>query len=426
MKKLTCSLILTILISLAAAEPSKSQESKVPAKNSTQFSGTSQSIEESDLISVGDTLDIRVFNRPQMSREAVRVNPDGKIKMPFLEDPIQAACQTERSLADEITRQYRTILKAPQVEVFIKEYQTLPFVAVLGEVRTPSRLQLQKGKQIRLLEALAYVGGPGEQAGNRIQVIHTGKTNSCSSLPTARSINELTEDSEIKPNFYNLKYTLTGDVAANPYIKSGDIIILPEAEQVFVIGSVVKPTNLLLSEPLTVTQAIAMSGGLLPNTNREKIRILRQLPDSAEKKEILINLRDVEAQKTPDTFLEPNDVIDVPVNGNQVFVVGNVLKPSTFVLSEPLTVTKVIAMAGGLLADTSRDKIRILRQQPNSNDRKEIIVSINDIEKQKTPDVLLEPNDIIDVSVNGGKRLLRSILERVAPSIAQLPIRVIP
>src|ERR1700736_4312613 len=43
-------------------------------------------------IGPGDVLEIRVFNRPQLSRDAVRVDGHGVITMPLLDADIQAAC----------------------------------------------------------------------------------------------------------------------------------------------------------------------------------------------------------------------------------------------------------------------------------------------------------------------------------------------
>jgi hypothetical protein len=38
----------------------------------------------------------------------------------------------------------------------------------------------------------------------------------------------------------------------------------------------------------------------------------------------------------------------------------------------------------------------------------------------------LMPNDIIDVPASGSKTFIRSLLGTVAPSLTQLPVRVIP
>ena len=53
-------------------------------------------------IGPADVLDIRIHNRPQISREAVRVEGNGMIRMPLVDTEIQAACLTEGELAKEI------------------------------------------------------------------------------------------------------------------------------------------------------------------------------------------------------------------------------------------------------------------------------------------------------------------------------------
>src|SRR5688572_16313760 len=52
-------------------------------------------------IGPGDLLDIRVFNKAQFSRDGVRVDSRGMIRMPFIEGEIKAACRTEAELATE-------------------------------------------------------------------------------------------------------------------------------------------------------------------------------------------------------------------------------------------------------------------------------------------------------------------------------------
>src|ERR1700730_6848619 len=52
-------------------------------------------------IGPGDLLDIRVLNRPMLSRE-VRVDQNGMIRMPFIDGEIQAACRSEGELSREI------------------------------------------------------------------------------------------------------------------------------------------------------------------------------------------------------------------------------------------------------------------------------------------------------------------------------------
>ena len=123
--------------------------------------------------------------------------------------------------------------------------------------------------------------------------------------------------------------------------------------------------------------------------------------------------------------LEAGDIVTLP-EADQVYIVGNVFMPLTISLKEPITLTRAIAMAGGLKQDTRKDKIRILRQEPGTTIRKEITVDLNAIEKKRSEDLALLPNDIIDVPTSAGKSFLRSLVQGVVPGVSQLPVRVVP
>lgn len=258
-------------------------------------------------IGAGDLLDIRVFNKPQFSRESVRVDSCGIIRMPFIEQDIRAVGKTERELSGEITELLREYLTHPQVDVFIKEYQSQP-VAVIGAVRAPSRFQLQR--RVRLLELLSHVNGPSDNAGRTIQIVHTASASGCESDET-----ELDEATSI--DYYKLTDTLRGDEQANPYVRAGDIISIAEADQVYIVGNVTRPSALPLREPITISRAIAMVGGTLPDTKRDKIRIIRQAPGSTAKTEIFIDLKAIDRRQAQDIELIANDIVDVPTNSGK-------------------------------------------------------------------------------------------------------------
>ncbi|HEY2973179.1 MAG TPA: polysaccharide biosynthesis/export family protein [Pyrinomonadaceae bacterium] len=282
-------------------------------------------------IGPGDVLDIRILNRPQLSREAVRVEGSGMIRMPLIDTEIQAACKTEGELAKEITTRYTKFYRNPQVDVFIKEYHSRQ-VAIIGAVNEQSRFELQR--RIRLLDLLTYAKGPTAKAGQTINIVHSPPSLVCQKGEPE------TSDSTAAFSSYRLSETLQGIPRANPYIEPGDVITLPEA--------------------------------------------------------------------------------------NQVYVVGNVFTPVTIPLKEPITLSRAVAMAGGVKQDSKKDKVRIVRQDPGTSTSKEILVDLSAIEKKQAEDIALMPNDIIDVPVSGGKSFMRTLLGTVAPSVAQLPVRVIP
>ena len=280
-------------------------------------------------IGPGDVLDIRIYNRPQLSRDAVRVEGSGMIRMPLIETEIRAVCLTEGELAKEISTRYARYYKNLQVDVFIKEYHSRQ-VAIIGAVNEQSRFELQR--RVRLLELLTYAKGPSSKAGQTINIVHSTNSSPC----------KQTDENDESTAFssYKLSDVLQGDPKSNPYLETGDIVTLPEADQ--------------------------------------------------------------------------------------VYVVGNVFMPLTIPLKEPITLTRAIAMAGGLRQDTRKDKIRVLRQEPGTTIRKEIVVDLSAIEKKSSEDLALAPNDIIDVPTSAGKSFLRSLIQGVGPSVGQLPVRVVP
>ena len=260
-------------------------------------------------IGPGDVLDIRVYNKPQLARDAVRVEGNGMIRMPLIETGIQAACRTEGELAREISSRYAKYYKNLQVDVFIKEYHSKQ-VAVIGAVNDQSRFELQR--RVRLLELLTYAKGPSAKAGQTINVVHSPISSGC----------QVPEENDLSTGFssYKLSDTLRGAPNANPYLEAGDIVTLPEADQVYVVGNVFTPLTIALKEPITLSRAIAMAGGVRQDTKKDKIRIVRQEPGSSTKKEIIVDLYAIEKRRAEDPALSANDIIDVPTSAGKSFL----------------------------------------------------------------------------------------------------------
>jgi polysaccharide export outer membrane protein len=256
-------------------------------------------------IGPGDVLEVRVLRAPELSREGVRVDQSGMIRMPMLDTDIQAACLTETELAASIAKLYLKYKREPRVEVFVKEFQSQP-VAVIGAVRGPAQFNLQRPG--RLSELLSFAGGPSEAAGQTVQVVHASGRSLCD-----KSSSE-SPDETADVASYLLIDTLHGVAESNPFVRPGDLIQVPAADQVYVIGNVLRPLAIPLKEPLTVSRAIAMAGGTAPSTKKDKVKIIRQVPGSG-KKEINVDLKAIQKNQAEDVALLANDIIDVPVDG---------------------------------------------------------------------------------------------------------------
>lgn len=277
------------------------------------------SSQESDRyrIGPGDVLDIRVNisipNPPQLSREAVRVEGNGMIRMPRIDDDIQAACKTEGELAREINERYQRYYRHPSVDVFVKEFNS-KLVAVIGAVNSPSRFQLQR--RVRLLELLAHANGPADRAGQTVNIVHAGGPSICQSPDSEQS----GEEALTGLVSYKLSETLRGEEKANPYLVPGDIVTIPDADQIYVVGNVVAPRAVALREPMTVSRAIAMAGGIKQDTKSNRVRIVRQAPGGTTKTEIYIDLKAIEKRRAEDIALQANDIVDVPTSAGKSFL----------------------------------------------------------------------------------------------------------
>jgi len=277
-------------------------------------------------IGPGDVLDIRVYNRPNISREGVRVEGNGMFRMPLLESEVQAACKTEGELAKELSTKYAKYYKNLQVDVFIKEYHSKQ-VAIIGAVNEQSRFELQR--RVRLLELLTYARGPSAKAGQTINIVHS----------TAPSLCRQASDDEIAAfSSYKLSDTMVGDPKSNPYIEAGDIVTLPDADQVYVVGNVYTPLTIPLKEPITLSRAVAMAGGAKQDTKKDKIRIVRQEPGSMAKKEMIVDLSAIEKKQADDVALMPNDIIDVPLSTGKSLLRGIVMGGAQSVTQLPIRV----------------------------------------------------------------------------------------
>lgn len=246
-----------------------------------------------------DVLNIEVFNQPKLSGR-VAVAPNGTIQLFRLEKPIVAVCKTEGELAEDIENAYRVgYLVDPQVKVFVAE-QKSQSISVMGAVERPGTYYVNRS--VHLLEILAEAGGPNKEAGTRLLVARTGSRSNCKANAEVDPDQIAVMDFKIK-DIQEGKRTL--------WMLPGDVISVMDADVVYVYGNVNKQGAYRVREAITLTQAIVSAEGLKPAAEKDKVRILRQAPNSLERVELVFSLNDIDKGKAKDPFLEPNDIVAV-------------------------------------------------------------------------------------------------------------------
>lgn len=251
-------------------------------------------------IGSGDLLRIEVFDVPDLSRE-VRVSESGYISLPLLPVRVRAggltAFQLEEKLAELL--QVNGLVRNPQVTVFVKEQRSQP-ITVIGAVRNP--LVYQAIRQTTLLEVLSQAGGIADDAGSVVIV--------------TRPASEDGADPQAQTIVIKLRDLLeSGDPRYNIPLQGGDVVSVPRAGIVYVVGAVEQPGGFVLqsdSEEMTVLKAVALARGLLSTARPDDAVVLRKDPASGQKREIEVKLKKVMARQAEDIRLYPNDILFVP------------------------------------------------------------------------------------------------------------------
>ena len=110
--------------------------------------------------------------------------------------------------------------------------------------------------------------------------------------------------------------------AYRTYLKHPDIQIEVINKKAYVIGEVRQPGEVpLLNERLSLLQVLAKAGDLTDSANRSSILILKN-GQMSKVNTRLVNLTDVNAIRTANMMIEPNDIVYVMPNGMKAFNTG--------------------------------------------------------------------------------------------------------
>ncbi len=258
-----------------------------------------------------DQLTIWVLEADELSTDPIRVGPDGYMNLPMV-GRFRAAGLTVEQLEAELTHRLKTYVHEPNVAVSITEFRSQP-VSIIGAVNSPGVHPLAGQKT--LIEVLALAGGHRDDAGHSIKITRRLKWGR---IPLATAKDDSTGQFSVAE--VNLEDVMKArNPEENVFIKPHDVISVPRAEMIYVIGAVARSGGFVLREreSISVLRALALAGGLARFASPKIAKILRPEQGAAQRTEIPIDLKTILSSKSPDVPLQRDDILFVPRSGSK-------------------------------------------------------------------------------------------------------------
>ncbi|HGE70327.1 TPA: hypothetical protein ENX78_05785 [Candidatus Poribacteria bacterium] len=363
----------------------------------------------------GDSLVVTVVEQQSLSGN-VTVDLNGNVTLPMPIGSFYVAGLTAKQISDIISGKLKDYLVNPTAYVYIIPAEGF-MVHVLGEVQRPGFIRVPEGTTVQ--EAIGMMNGFTPLADKKRIVLIRKKEE----IGTPQG-NEVTEQ------ILNLDLFIEkADRSANPPLKSGDIIIVPrlsESERikyVNVVGAVVKPGTFETEKPLSLMDAITQAGGLSNNAVPEEIVVFSASGDGDYKRE-RIDFTSFLKGENPDAnpIIGLGNTVFVPAEPKEkkpfyVNVIGQVIKPGAYPVTEESRLVDAIYMAGGFADESAIDKVTIIRISSGTPEEIKIDVKQYLISGNEDNNPLLTKGDTIFVPMMEGAKRIPSVHSAFFPTI---------
>jgi polysaccharide biosynthesis/export protein len=303
------------------------------------------------VIGTGDLVGVQVFDVPEMSRD-LRVGQTGTIGIPLVPVRLHVAGLTELQAERKIEEvlEANGLISHPEVSVVVREKKSKP-ITVVGAVGHP--MVYSADRQVTLVEVLAEAGGISNDASDQVIITRPehsapessdppaiasddpsasapGALNSSSaSTSAANSIaTNPAQDSQavpppISPSMGTSTITVnlgqileSGDMASNIVLLPGDVVTVPHAGIVYVLGAVGRPGGYTVANDraqLTTLKLLSLAGGLNHTAKGSHAYIVRK-DGSGKQTQVEVDLQKVMKFQSEDLQLRPSDILYVPTS----------------------------------------------------------------------------------------------------------------
>jgi polysaccharide export outer membrane protein len=106
----------------------------------------------------------------------------------------------------------------------------------------------------------------------------------------------------------------TGDTRNNIQLHAGDVVTVPHAGIVYVLGAVTRPGGFVVSNDrtqLTTLKVLSLAGGLTSIARTQHAVIIRK-DDTGKQTETQVDLKKVLNRQSEDITMHPSDILFVP------------------------------------------------------------------------------------------------------------------
>lgn len=288
----------------------------------------------------------------------------------------------------------------PLVDSFLQDGDTLivrslssGYLTVLGAVSNPGRYALA---QVRYLSDLMAVCGRSEQGASTGTLFRTdGST--------------LTVDLDA--------VVTSRRPEANVELREGDTLYVSSiARRVVVLGAVKEPGRYVLRQGNRFSDALASAGDMTELADRKHARILRADGTIVE---VDPSAAVAGIDRNANPLLEDDDTIIVPVGQIQVAVLGEVARPSQYVLRPGDRFSDAIAQAGGLIPGGRARQAKLVRAN-GTTQTVDLDLVLNKTDAQAN--VMLEDRDTIVIEA-GPKTTIAVIGQVLRPGLYDITPR---
>ncbi len=252
-----------------------------------------------------DEITVRALDVDEIDGKNARIDRSGNVDLPLIGN-VKAAGLSVSQFESSLTNKLEKYVREPRVSVTVSEYKSQP-VSVLGALNAPGIYNITGPTTLE--QVLSRAGGLRNDAGNTINIT---RARAWGTIPlTSAKVDPSGDFSTASVSVKSLMDA--SDPRNNIIVQPTDVISVPRADLVYVVGSVNKPGGFVLNEraSMSVLQAVSLAEGLQRTSSPKSAKIVRT-GLTGSKQEIPVNLSKILSGSAPDVPLLANDILFVP------------------------------------------------------------------------------------------------------------------